>query len=146
MTTAQHIEQALGLTRVVLYIDSDGRASITANEPVTDSMQRQVQAWHDAGGVPDMSALATAADIKAEAGRRILDLAPSWRQANMIARTLELTNAHGADPAAWPAEVQAERAAFAVVWDKIKAIRAHSDALELAPPTLADLAGAGWPE
>jgi pyrroloquinoline quinone (PQQ) biosynthesis protein C len=44
------IETALGLTGVVLYIDS-GRASITANETVTDAMQARVQAWHDCGEI-----------------------------------------------------------------------------------------------
>ena len=89
--------------------------------------------------------LATAADIKAEAGRRILLIAPSWKQSNMIARVLELTNAHGSDPATWPTEAQAERATYDALWQSIKAIRAHSDALEAAPPPLADLPNAGWP-
>lgn len=86
--------------------------------------------------------LATAADIKAEAGRRILEIAPSWKQANMIARTLELTNAHGADPATWPAPEQTERATYLAVWEQIKAIRTYSDTLEANPPALADLPAA----
>ena len=44
------IAAALNLTGVTLTVEGD-RASITANEPVTDSMQAKVQAWHDAGEV-----------------------------------------------------------------------------------------------
>jgi hypothetical protein len=51
--TAQQIEQALGLTHVSLTVTDAGEITFTANEPVTAAMQRQVQAWHDAGAVPD---------------------------------------------------------------------------------------------
>jgi hypothetical protein len=53
MIQPTEIETALGLTGVTLTVEHDGRAILTANEPVTDAMQRQVQAWHDAGAVPD---------------------------------------------------------------------------------------------
>lgn len=59
MITASQIEQALGLTGVVLTVRGDTEATIAANEPVTDAMQAKVQAWHAAGAVPDYSALAT---------------------------------------------------------------------------------------
>lgn len=50
MIQTNDIAAALGLTGVVLYVEG-GRATITANEPVTDEMQSRVQAWHDAGKV-----------------------------------------------------------------------------------------------
>lgn len=91
------------------------------------------------------SPLASAAEIKAEAGRRIYAIAPQWKQANLTARVLELTRDHGPRAPGWPAEAIAEDDAAQVIWAKIKAIRAHSDALETNPPTVAGLATAGWP-
>lgn len=101
-------------------------------------------ALHDA---ERLSERATPADIKAEAERRIFSkIAPITRQLNMTARTLDLTNAYGADPTQWPAEAQAERAAYYNIYSRILAMRAHSDTLELDPPLLGGLATAGWPE
>ena len=84
--------------------------------------------------------VATAEQIKAEAQRRILLLAPTWRQSNMIAHTVELVRDNGTNVAAWPAPAQAANAAYQAIWDQIKAIRAVSNALELTPPAVADLA------
>jgi hypothetical protein len=53
MITPLQIQSALNLTGVSVSVDASGQTLLTANEPVTDAMQRQVQAWHDAGGVPD---------------------------------------------------------------------------------------------
>lgn len=90
--------------------------------------------------------LATAAEIKAEAQRRIFAIAPAWRQSNLIAHVLELTRDHGPrSSGTWPAEALAADDAAQAVWAQIKAIRAHSDALEANPPALADLPAAGWP-
>ena len=89
-------------------------------------------------------ALATIAQIKGEAGRRIFALVPAWQQANMTARTLELTLLHGTSPASWPAPEQAEHSAYQEIWTAVKAIRSHSNTLELDPPTLAALP-TGWP-
>ncbi len=91
------------------------------------------------------SPIATATDIKTEARRRILAIAPDWKQSNMIARTVELVRDHGTEVDDWPPSPQAENAAHQAIWDKIKAIRAHSDALESAPPTRAALPSADWP-
>ena len=44
------IAAALNLTGVTLTVEN-GRATITANEPVTAEMQSRVQAWWDAGEV-----------------------------------------------------------------------------------------------
>jgi hypothetical protein len=86
--------------------------------------------------------LATSAQIKAEASRRILILAPSWKQSNMIARTVELVRDYGTVVVGWPAEAQAENATYQGIWDQIKAIRAKSDALELDPPAASNLVAA----
>lgn len=91
------------------------------------------------------SSLATPLEIKAEAQRRILAIAPAWRQSNMIARVLEMVRDNGANVSAWPIELQQENAAYQAVWDRIKAIRAFSDELEAASPLLVEMAAGDWP-
>lgn len=57
MLYAEDIAIALNLTGVVLIeestVNGKVRATITANEPVTEAMQARVQAWYDAGEVSD---------------------------------------------------------------------------------------------
>lgn len=69
--------------------------------------------------------------IKAEARRRILTIAPEWRQANLTARAAELAllypNLRGEELSE---PERAEYLAGQVIWDRIKAVRAASDALE----------------
>jgi len=50
MINADQIASALNLTNVILFEDN-GRASITADQLVTDDMQAKVQAWFDAGSI-----------------------------------------------------------------------------------------------
>lgn len=135
-----------------LHVRGTGPFEVRESDtPAPDGWQRVTRAEYAAmlaayTPLEPEPAPATADDIKAVAHRRILEIAPIWRQMNMTARTLDLTNEHGADPAQWPAEAKAERDSYAVIYARILAVRAHSDALELNPPALADLATAGWPE
>jgi len=50
MINADQIASALNLTNVILF-ENNGRASITADQLVTDDMQAKVQAWFDAGSI-----------------------------------------------------------------------------------------------
>lgn len=70
---------------------------------------------------PDVS------DVKFEAMRRILEIAPEWRQRNLTARAVVLTQK---GQASWTVEEQAEWDAGMVLWQQIEAIRAASDAIE----------------
>lgn len=84
--------------------------------------------------------------IKAIAGRKILAIAPEWKQRNMIARSLELERIERTT-GTLTAQEQAQLDAMQTVWTRIKALRAHSDALEAA--VTADIntdIRAGWPE
>ena len=82
--------------------------------------------------------------IKAEAGKRILLVAPEWKQRNLIARAVELRDIM--DDRWLTAADQGEKDAAAVVWGQIKAIRAHSDSLEAdVDAGKAVDVGAGWP-
>lgn len=84
------------------------------------------------------------AAIKAEAGRRILERAPEWKQRNVLARSVELRNIK--DGRALASDEQAELDAAQALWDSIKAIRAHSDQLEAEVDAgrVVDVAS-GWP-
>lgn len=75
----------------------------------------------------------TPAAIKAEASRRILAIAPEWRQRNALARALQLQERLNAG---WPltAEEQAEREALHALWAAVNAIRTRSDELEQTLP------------
>lgn len=84
--------------------------------------------------------------IKEVAGRKILAIAPEWKQRNMIARALELERIERTTGSLSQLE-QGQFDAMQAVWTRIKALRAHSDALEAA--ITADIntdIRAGWPE
>lgn len=78
------------------------------------------------------------AAVKAEAARRILSIAPEWRQRNATARGVELVNIR--IQREWTAEEQAEADALNGMWAAIKAIRTASDAIEAMDPIPADFA------
>ena len=89
-------------------------------------------------------------EVKAEAGRRILQRYPTWKQANMNMRATELVDIR-LDRELTPDEA-AEREAMlsAAAW--IKDVRAASDAIEAALPDDADglcsfvaATADGWP-
>jgi hypothetical protein len=112
-----------------------------------------MEVWADAvGGAPSLEQVAAfllpppdAADVKGEASWRIAQRFPSWKQANMTARGVELTFKLAQGNALAPEET-AEIAALQAAWDWIKAVRAASDALEALDPIPADFADdARWP-
>lgn len=84
-------------------------------------------AWDGSAVVKWAPPLATAADVKAEARRRIVSRYPDWKQANMTARGLELVSLGVNITADEAAEMDALRAA----WSWIKSVRAASDAIEV---------------
>lgn len=113
--------------------------------PDIDGVPRMV--WDDSiGNIRPMDADETAANarsaliaaIKLEARRRITTRYPEWKQSNMTARVVELVGAGQASGVEWDA--------LQAAWGWVKAVRAHSDALEASV-----LAGAvvdiyaGWP-
>jgi len=95
--------------------------------------------WKKQGGVPlpastdvERRAGITAA-VKLEAGRRILLVAPDYKQRNLTARAAELAIKGVAN---WTADEQAEHAAGQAIWDTIKAIRQRSNLLEAQVATM----------
>ncbi|MBF0307807.1 MAG: hypothetical protein HQL41_19500 [Alphaproteobacteria bacterium] len=94
---------------------------------------------------------AMGARVKEEAGRRILALAPDWKQRNATARAVELILK---GESAWTpdeAAEAAEAAAIDALWNHVKSVRDASDAIERAINEAGDddLPGldltAGWP-
>lgn len=82
-------------------------------------------------------------EVKREAMRRVLAVAPEWKQRNLTAQAVILTNK---GKASWTAEERAAWAAGEAIWDHIAAIRAASDVLEAADPIPADFADdKHWP-
>jgi hypothetical protein len=86
----------------------------------------------------------TAADVKAEAGRRIEAIMPDYKQRNVMAWGLETVMTYGADPADWPAPLQAVNNQAQGAWSAIKAIRAKSDEIEAMSPIPADFRDDGY--
>jgi hypothetical protein len=87
---------------------------------------------------PWMAELPSSA-VKTEARRRIVARYPDWKQANMLARGLELQDIFRR-VGAWTAAEQAEAAALDAAWAWIKAIRQVSDSIEAMQPIPADFA------
>lgn len=67
-------------------------------------------------------------EIKATCKYEIYRVYPDWMQSNATARGVELTYVKAERPLT--PEEDAEVATFQTMWDDIKAMRAHSDALE----------------
>lgn len=75
--------------------------------------------------------IATVTYIKEKAGGIILSRFPAHKQANAIARALELTRKELTGQTLTPGEA-AEMAAIEAIWTWVRAVRAHSDTLEAA--------------
>lgn len=74
--------------------------------------------------------------IKAEAGRRIIQVAAEWKQRNLIAQATLLLAKGTAN---WNEDDQAAWAAGEVIWLQIAKIRQRSDQLEASGCTVAQL-------
>ncbi len=90
------------------------------------------------------------ADVKAEAGRRILAVAPEWQQRNLNARASELALTYpGLRGEELPEPERSEWTVGQAVWSRIKAIREASNTIEAAlvaatDPESVDVT-VGWP-
>jgi len=69
--------------------------------------------------------------VKQEASRRILAIAPEYKQRNMLARSAELLRIGETN---WTQEQRDEVLAMELIWDTIKFIRAKSDEIEIMNP------------
>jgi len=70
-------------------------------------------------------------EVKEEAGRRIISIAPEWKQRNMIARSVELFSIGKEN---WTQEQIDEQQSIERVWEMIKDIRQKSDEIEAKDP------------
>jgi len=79
----------------------------------------------------------TTAQVKTEAGRRILAIAPEWKQRNLTAQAAVLAKIGEAN---WTTAQAAEWDAGDAIWATLQAIRTASDAIELLDPIPQDYA------
>lgn len=111
-------------------------------------VEGQIVKWRRTEPQPDAAVLSAATEpalkaaavsaIKTKARQVILARIPEWKQANMTARAVELVALGQTGGAEW--------AAMQTAWDWIKAVRAHSDALEAAAQSDPNVdIDAGWP-
>lgn len=119
------------------------RAGVPFTQEMTDAevaASASRAAAHEASIMP-AKIIAT----KTEARRRILAFLPEWKQANLTARAVDLMDIGRAN---WTAGQLAEWDAGAALWERVKAIRAASDAIEVRPDlTTIDVTdNQYWPE
>ena len=146
-----YIEKGYGLHAA---ISSAGHSLIERNGAWVADDDAAVQAVIDAYTAAETAA-PIISEIKAHAREIILARYPDWKQTNMTARSVELTERVATGGALTTAE-QAEIDAMKAVWSWIKSVRAASDAHEAAVAALvaaSDFAGilmydwrAGWLE
>lgn len=88
--------------------------------------------------------------IKEIAGQKILDIAPEWKQRNMLAGAIDLVEVNGSRSQDQNDKLQE----YQDIWTRVESIRAYSDALEAdvaeaiasgGNPELIDIES-GWPE
>ena len=75
----------------------------------------------------------TVEEVKAEAGRRILDVCPEWKQRNHIATDLTYTKIIQAG-GSLTSEQEEKRAAIESVWVAVQTLRFKSDEIEAMSP------------
>lgn len=81
------------------------------------------------------------AAVKAVAEHRILAILPEHKQRNLIARAVEIAATHaGLSPELYPEPERSEWSTGQGLWERIKALRAASDRLELSIAALPDSA------
>jgi hypothetical protein len=86
--------------------------------------------------IPDPEPVPPSVDqVKGEAQRRIYEVYPQWKQANMTARAVELVRKGEAN---WTAQEQAESQALDAAWVWVKSIREKSNTLESMKPIPTD--------
>jgi len=88
---------------------------------------------YNTDGTPAPDPEPTVEQVKAEAGRRILDVCPEWKQRNHIATDLTYTKIIQAG-GSLTAEQEESRVAIESVWASVQNIRSKSDEIEAMSP------------
>ena len=88
-------------------------------------------------GTPAPDPEPTAGEVKAEAGRRIIEVCPEWKQRNYIATSLTFTDMIQ-DGETLTAEQETQRSEIKAIWTTIQGIRTKSDEIEAMSPIPTD--------
>lgn len=100
--------------------------------------------WNDTDYDPPAPEPVDVQQVKDEAQRRILRIAPEWKQRNLTAQAVLLAQKGSAN---WTAEDRAAWDAGEAIWIRIAAIRATSDQIEAMEPIPQDFTDdTHWPE
>lgn len=131
-------------------LEAIGLYRVQSADPVPEDTHKVGEAIELVNGRPKRvnqlePVIITPAQVKAEAGRRILAMLPDWKQRNMNAQATALLQARILN-GAWTAEEQAQADVLNAAWATVSAIRAASDALEATAPIPIDCsADKYWP-
>ena len=112
----------------IVVADAD---TATANGWIDATGGKIGDSWDGSSFASPSASAPTAADVKAEAGRRIVAICPEWRQRNLTAQASILAE-KGRDN--WSAAEIAAWNAGSAIWASITAIRAASDVIEAMDP------------
>lgn len=128
-------------------VDADFTRDVVCSVEAGDAVPRLAR-WDEArlGPIPTQAEVDAASDgseerrivgIKIEAQRRIYARYLPWKQANMLARAIELSDKRINGQTLTTAE-SAEADALRAAWKWVKSVRAVSDAAEATPGMMAD--------
>lgn len=122
--------------RVINVINWDGSVyyALLPNHEAFESDTLQIGQYIEGFAAPqeeiDAAKVERIAQIKATAQERIYAIAPAWKQANLLARSIELRDIK--DERAWTENEAAEDVAIKAIWAQVKVIRADSNIAEAA--------------
>jgi len=127
----------------ILYINEDGQLYGVNPDRVGNTPDDWVECQkkpdgtyadrYNTDGTPAPDPEPTVEQVKAEAGRRILDVCPEWKQRNHIATDLTYTKIIQAG-GSLTAEQEESRVAIESVWASVQNIRSKSDEIEAMSP------------
>jgi hypothetical protein len=147
LATFTEVGQEVDGLRVVERVETErqNRYQISIGSTSTWDGQK-ITVTHQWGYHPlDQLKARRVSEIKDAASNIILERFPSYKQANMTARSVELQDIWRLS-GVWTAEEQVEADAIKAAWAWVKAVRAHSNALEAEVMALSTAdAVANWP-
>jgi hypothetical protein len=110
-------------------------------DDTTNRHRRMIAEWEAEGNTipPYEPPTPGAAEVKEECRRRILAIMSEDQQRNTLAAGQAATMQYGADPANWPADLQARQAVALAAWAEIERLRQRSNEIEEMEPMPADI-------
>ena len=123
-----------------IEVTIDDQTAFVPDDP-TNRHRQMIAAWEAAGNTipPYEPPPPSTGEVKAECRRRILAIMTEDQQRNTLAVGQAATMQFGADPANWPADLQARQAVALAAWAEIERLRQLSNEIEEMEPMPADI-------